>query len=268
MDEICRFGGQHAWEIVRQLRGNALMFGRNVVISVLNLSLDSGLPQEIVLMHEYLRPGRFIDSDHPSVMEFAEEHRGASRNPLEQAINLYYAVREAVRYNPYTFSRNPNTLCGSYALATGESYCVPKATLLAGAARHCGIAARIGLADVRNHLSTPRLLELLKSDMFAMHGYTELYLNDRWVKATPAFNQQLCELFNVAPLEFDGINDSVFHPFNRDGEQLMEYLVDHGQFADVPEVFFFEHLQKCYPHLFGEQSPTLLGDMQSDLSRG
>ena len=101
-------------------------------------------------MHAYLSPGRFIDSDHPSVMEFAEKHRGAGRDPLEQAINLYYAVREAVRYNPYTFSRDPETLRGSYALAAGESYCVPK--------------------------------------------------------ATPAFNQQLCELFNVAPLEFDGIN--------------------------------------------------------------
>ena len=243
------------------------MFGRNVVIFVLDRSLDSGLPLEIALMHEYLSPGRFIDSDHPSVVEFAEKHRGNTRDPLEQAINLYYAVREAVRYNPYTFSRNPQTLRGSHALATGESYCVPKATLLAGCARHCGIPARIGLADVRNHLSTPRLLELLKSDVFAMHGYTEFYLSGRWVKATPAFNQGLCELFNVAPLEFDGINDSVFHPFNRDGEKLMEYLIDHGQFADVPETFFFAHLQKCYPHLFDEQLPALLGDMQSDLSR-
>jgi transglutaminase-like putative cysteine protease len=267
MDEFCRPGGQQAAEIVRWAGGKAPMFGRNVVISVLNVSLDSWLPQEIVLMHEYLSPGRFIDSDHLSVVEFAEKHRGNSRDPLEQAINLYYAVREAVRYNPYTFSLDPNTLRGSYALAAGESYCVPKATLLAGAARHCGIPARIGLADVRNHLSTPRLLELLKSDVFAMHGYTELHLNDRWVKATPAFNQGLCELFNVAPLEFDGINDSVFHPFNRDGEQLMEYLIDHGQFTDVPEAFFFEHLEKCYPHLFRDQSPVLPGDMQSDLSR-
>lgn len=234
---------------------------------MLKLSLDSWLTQEIAVMHEYLSPGRFIDSDHPAVVEFAEQHRGASNDPREQAISLYYAVREAVRYNPYTFSRDPQTLRGSYALAAGESYCVPKATLLAGCARHCGIPARIGLADVRNHLSTPRLLELLKSDVFAMHGYTELFLDGRWVKATPAFNQQLCELFNVAALEFDGINDSVFHPFNRDGAQLMEYLLDHGHFTDVPETFFFEHLQKCYPHLFSEQLPVLLGDMQADLSR-
>lgn len=32
-------------------------------------------------MHEYLRPSRFIDSDHPAVVEFAETHRGASRDP-------------------------------------------------------------------------------------------------------------------------------------------------------------------------------------------
>jgi hypothetical protein len=32
------------------------------------------------------------------VVEFAEKHRGASRDPLEQAINLDYAVR----YNPHT----------------------------------------------------------------------------------------------------------------------------------------------------------------------
>ncbi|KAA0947386.1 MULTISPECIES: transglutaminase family protein [unclassified Pseudomonas] len=218
-------------------------------------------------MNAYLSPSRFIDSDHPAVVEFAEKHRGSSADPCDQAVSLYYAVREAVRYNPYTFSRDPQTLSGSYALAAGQSYCVPKATLLAACARHCGIPSRIGLADVRNHLSTPRLIELLRSDVFAMHGYTELYLQGRWVKATPAFNQQLCELFDVPPLDFDGINDSVFHPFNRKGQRSMEYVVDHGQFADVPEKFFFAHLEKCYPHLFGEQMPMLLGDMQSDLSK-
>ena len=218
-------------------------------------------------MQQYLNPGPFIDSDHPAVIDFTEAHRGADRDPLAQAVSLYYAVREAVRYNPYTFSRDPETLRGSHALAAGESYCVPKATLLAGCARHCGIAARIGLADVRNHLSTPRLLELLRSDVFAMHGYTELYLQGRWVKATPAFNRKLCEMYDVAPLEFDGRHDSVFHPFNRQGEQMMEYVLDHGQFADVPETFFFKHLETCYPHLFGEQMPMLLGDMQSDLSQ-
>ena len=148
-------------------------------------------------MNEYLQPGPFIDSDHPEVSAFAECHRGASVDPREQAISLYYAVRDQVRYNPYTFSRDPQTLKASHALSAGESYCVPKALLLAACARHCGIPARIGLADVRNHLATPRLLELLRSEVFAMHGYTELYLGDRWVKATPAFNLALCRVFKV-----------------------------------------------------------------------
>jgi len=216
-------------------------------------------------MHEYLEPGRFIDSDHPALMEFAEQARGGNRDPREQAVALYYAVRDGVRYNPYAFSRDPLTLKASHALQSGESYCVPKAALLAACARHCAIPARIGLADVRNHLATPRLLALLQSEVFAMHGYTELYLAGRWVKATPAFNLELCRVFKVAPLEFDGLEDSVFHPFNQHGERYMEYLVDHGHFADVPEQLFFEHLATCYPHLFADGMPDRVGDLLKDV---
>lgn len=215
-------------------------------------------------MREFLDPARFIDSDHPAVVEFAEQNRGRSDDPGEQAVALYYAVRDGVRYNPYVFSRDPDTLKGSHALLCGESYCVPKATLLAACARHCGIPARIGLADVRNHLATPRLLQLLRSEVFAMHGYTELYLDGRWVKATPAFNLDLCRLFKVAPLEFDGLSDSVFHPFNQQGERYMEYLADHGQFADLPERFFFAHLRNCYPHLFTAQASLAGGDLHAE----
>lgn len=217
-------------------------------------------------MHASLSPARFIDSDHPLVVDFAERWRGASRDPREQAVNLYRAVRDEIRYNPYVFSADHETLKASHALAAGESYCVPKALLLAACARHCGIPARIGLADVRNHLSTPRLIEMLRSEVFAMHGYTELFLEGRWVKATPAFNLALCRMFKVAPLEFDGRTDSVFHPFNAKGERYMEYLVDHGQFDDLPVELFFAHLRQCYPHLFELDSAFLRGDLQAEVA--
>ena len=217
-------------------------------------------------MNEYLQPGRFIDSDHPEVIAFTERNRGASADLREQAVSLYYAVRDQVRYNPYTFSRDPQTLKASHALSAGESYCVPKALLLAACARHCGIPARIGLADVRNHLATPRLLALLRSEVFAMHGYTELYLAGRWVKATPAFNLALCRVFKVEPLAFDGLSDSVFHPCNQQGERYMEYLQDHGQFAELPLELFFSHLAACYPHLFNDEALTLGGDLQREAS--
>lgn len=217
-------------------------------------------------MDEYLQPGRFIDSDHPEVIAFAERNRGASADLREQAVSLYCAVRDQVRYNPYTFSRDPQTLKASHALSAGESYCVPKALLLAACARHCGIPARIGLADVRNHLATPRLLALLRSEVFAMHGYTELYLAGRWVKATPAFNLALCRVFKVEPLAFDGLNDSVFHPCNQQGERYMEYLQDHGQFAELPLELFFSHLAACYPHFFNDEALSLGGDLQCEAS--
>jgi transglutaminase-like putative cysteine protease len=217
-------------------------------------------------MQRYLEPGHFVDSDHPLVVEFAERHRGASRDPVDMAVSLYLAVRDEIRYNPYVFSRIPETLKASHALAASESYCVPKAILLAACARHCGIPARIGLADVRTPLATPRLLELLRSEVFAMHGYTELHLEGRWVKATPAFNLALCRMFNVAPLEFDGRNDSIFHPFNSQGERYMEYLADHGQFADLPEALFFDHLATVYPHLFEEGSAFLDGDLYAEVA--
>ena len=215
-------------------------------------------------MNEYLQPGRFIDSDHPEVIAFTERNRGASADLREQAVSLYYAVRDQVRYNPYTFSRDPQTLKASHALSAGESYCVPKALLLAACARHCGIPARIGLADVRNHLATPRLLALLRSEVFAMHGYTELYLAGRWVKATPAFNLALCRVFKVEPLAFDGLNDSVFHPCNQQGERYMEYLQDHGQFAELPLELFFGHLAVWYPHFFNDEALSLGGDLQRE----
>jgi transglutaminase-like putative cysteine protease len=212
-------------------------------------------------MNQYLAPSRCIDSDHPAVVEFAERARGSSREPLAQAVALYYAVRDEIRYNPYVFSRDPQSLKASFAVQAGESYCVPKAVLLAACARHCGIPARIGLADVRNHLATPRLLELLRSEVFAMHGYTELYLAGRWVKATPAFNLALCRAFDVQPLPFDGLSDSVFHEFNLRGERHMEYLCDHGQFVDVPEELFYQHLSATYPHLFQAGALHLSGDL-------
>lgn len=218
-------------------------------------------------MQEYLEPGRFVDSDHPLVVEFAQRHRGPSGDPREQAVALYYAVRDGIRYNPYVFSLDPQTLKASHALQAGQSYCVPKAALLAACARHCGIPARIGLADVKNHLASGRMVEMLRGEMFAMHGYTELFLDGRWVKATPAFNLALCEAFGVQPLAFDGRQDSVFHAFDGAGRRHMEYLRDHGVFADIPEALFFSHLRHCYPHLFEAGDTPLSGDLQAEAPR-
>ena len=138
----------------------------------------------------------------------------------------------------------------SYVLKKGRGYCVAKAVLLAACARSEKIPARLGFADVKNHLNTKRLKKLMGTDTFFYHGFTELFLNNQWVKATPAFNLELCDNFNVNPLEFDGTKDSVFHPFDKSGNKHMEYVKDHGSFADLPWDEMIVAMGKAYPKYF------------------
>jgi transglutaminase-like putative cysteine protease len=181
-----------------------------------------------------LDPTPCIDSDHPSVQAFAREHTGAGGDDRERAVRLYYAVRDGVRYDAYSARPSLEGLRASATLAAGRGWCVAKAVLLAAACRTSGIPARLGFADVRNHLSTARMREFMKTDVFYWHGYTSLGLGGRWVKATPAFNVELCEKFGLRPLEFDGREDSIYHPFDLEGKRHMEYVRERGEFPDVP----------------------------------
>jgi transglutaminase-like putative cysteine protease len=199
----------------------------------------------------YLAPGKFIDSDHPGVIAFAEGVAQDADEPAAAAVKLYYAVRDGIRYDPYVPYDEPDTYRASAVLARGRGYCVGKAALLAAAARACGIAARVAFADVRNHLATPRLLELIGTDLFIFHGIAELWLGRRWVKATPTFNLSLCEKFHIQPLEFDGRSDAVLHPFDRSGRRHMEYVDQRGSYADVPVEIIMPAMLKAYPGLAG-----------------
>ncbi len=218
--------------------------------------------------NEYLTATRFFDYDKPDVQQWADRVlQGVGEEPVEIAKALYLAARDEVSYNPYVFSSVPHTLSASYVLKTKESYCIPKAVLLGAAARYKGIPSRLGLADVKNHLSSPRLIEWLRSDIFRMHGYIELHLNGQWVKATPAFNKRLCHRMKVEPLAFDGIHDSIFQAYTDDGTQQMEYINDHGEFADVPIAFIIDGIRTAYPHLFNSDATTLpvSGNLEAEI---
>jgi transglutaminase-like putative cysteine protease len=200
-------------------------------------------------MNEYRSSARYIDSAHPQVRRFSRENaRGASER--ERTINLYYAVRDQVRYNPFLDFSRPEVFRASSVLESGQGFCIGKASLLAACARAAGIAARVGFADVKNHLTTPRLAETMGSDLFVYHGYTEMHIDGRWVKATPAFNLELCRRFRVKPLEFDGREDSIFHPFDEDERRHMEYLRSRGVYADVPVDEIQRAFREAYPKFY------------------
>ena len=175
-----------------------------------------------------------VDADHPDVRAFAERIVADARDDRTRAVRLYYAVRDGIRYDPYGIALDVDGLRASTTLGRGRGWCVSKAVLLAAACRAVDIPARLGFADVRNHLSTERMRRSMKTDVFYWHGYTSIRLGDRWLKATPAFNVELCEKFKLAPLEFDGSEDSLFHAFTPEGSRHMEYLRYRDEYVDVP----------------------------------
>lgn len=200
----------------------------------------------------YLRPGEYVDSDAPGIVAFARQVCGEAVDDIAKAVRLYYAVRDDIVYTPYCDFRSRETFRASACLSRGSGFCVAKAALLAAAARAVGIPARVGFADVRNHLTTPKLRQLMGSDTFIYHGYAELYVAGKWVKATPAFDRGLCEKFGVRPLEFDGRDDSLFHPYDVGGRRHMEYVRDRGPAVDVPVDEILEAFDRYYPKLTAE----------------
>ena len=194
-----------------------------------------------------VHPTRYLDSDHPDIIAFAHEHAGTHQGDRDRAVALYYTVRDGIRYDPYRIQLTDAGMRASAVLNRGYGFCIAKAVLLAAGARALGIPSRLGFADVRNHLTTPRLRRMLKTDVFRFHGYTDLHLDGRWVKATPAFNASLCERFDVQPLAFDGKHDALLQQADRQGNQYMEYLTDRGTFADLP----LEEIRQVFEESYG-----------------
>lgn len=189
-----------------------------------------------------------VDADHPRVVDFAAEH-AAGDDDRAVAVSLYYAVRDLIRYDAYGIVLSEHGLSASRALETGRGWCVSKAALLAAVCRARGIPACLGYADVRNHLSTERMRESMQTDIFYWHGYTGIWLDGAWRKATPAFNRELCEKFRLHTLEFDGREDSIYHPYDLDGREHMEYLNYRGEFADVPVADIRADFARYYPNM-------------------
>jgi len=215
-------------------------------------------------LERYVQPGIYVDSDNPAVIEFARNETAGLDDPREIAVRLYYAVRDGIRYDPYRMELSVEGLKASRCLELGYGFCVPKAALLAAAARVRGVPARLGYADVRNHLTSERLQTMLGTDLFAFHGYTDLWLDGRWVKATPAFNLTLCEKARIHPLDFDGLEDSILQPFDLSGRRHMEYVHDRGTYADLPRDELVKVWRELYPSLDSVQ-PEAVGAADFEL---
>ncbi|MEW1818831.1 transglutaminase-like domain-containing protein [Streptomyces diastaticus] len=201
----------------------------------------------------------FIDHESAEVRAFVRDAVPAAATPTEQAVALYYAVRDGIRYEVYGADLSREGLRASRVVTGGSGMCMHKSVLYAAALRSLGTPARLVLTDVRNHLASDRLKQLLGGDVFHQHALTSIHLEGRWVKATPVFNRTLCRLYRMAPLEFDGTADSHLHPFDEQGRRQMEFLRVHGEYDDLPYDWIIADLRARHPGLFPDDSPRFAG---------
>lgn len=196
----------------------------------------------------YLAPTPFLDFDRPEVERFVRDAVAGVDTPREQAVRLFLAVRDLVRYDPFTVRMTPECFRASTVVRERGAFCIPKAVLLVAGARLLGIPAAIGLSDVVNHFSTPKMQQMMGGrEVFMHHGWAALHIEGRWVKAVPAFNKELCALMGVPPTDFDGTRDAVLQQYKEDGSVHMEYLRDHGVWSDLPYLRIDSDWRGYYP---------------------
>jgi transglutaminase-like putative cysteine protease len=198
----------------------------------------------------------FLDADSDEVGAFVERAAAGATEPRDVAVRLFHAVRDGYRYDPYGTDSRPEAYRASTVAQSTANWCVPKSVLLTAACRRAGIPARLGYADVRNHLSSEKLTAQMGTDVFYWHGYSALLLDGRWFKVSSAFNIEMCRRFGVKVLEFDGTHDALMHPFDESGQRHMEYVHDRGLYDDLP----LDEIQAT----FAEKYPSFGGAAATD----
>lgn len=199
-------------------------------------------------MKEYLCETPFLDFQHVSFDAFTV---GIDPNlpDKEKAIALYFLVRDAFLYDPYHLDLTHEGLKASNVLSKKRSWCVEKSSVLAACLRKFGIPSRLGYAIVTNHIGVEKLTHYLRREEIVFHGFVDVFLNGQWVKCTPAFDQRICRVSGVTPLDWDGEKDSLFQEFDQ-GKKFMEYKHFYGTFNDVPIELMNSEMKAHYPHLF------------------
>ena len=200
-------------------------------------------------LEEYLKPTPTIDCGTRSIKEKAQELTNRQEKITEKARSLFYFVRDEIKYNPYSPRYLPEHYRASTILDRGEGYCVQKAVLLAALARATGIPARLRFANIRNCLPSEKLIEEMGTNLFVYHGYDELYIEGKWIKATPTFDLKMCQENQIVPVEFDARKNAVFHSHNQEGELHIKYICDHGHYPDLP----WDKIQNARAQTYGAE---------------
>jgi transglutaminase-like putative cysteine protease len=212
---------------------------------------------------DLVAPTAILNHGDPVVHDFVKSTLGGGGSPRENAVSLYYAVRDQIQYDVYDADLSREGFRASAIIGRGRGFCLHKSVVFAAACRAVGIPSRLVFADVRNHLASGRLRELVGGDLF-FHGLTSVWLDGRWIKATPVFNKTLCRLYRMSPLEFDGTADSVYQPYDAEGRRHMEFVKHYGEFANFPYEMVINRMREAHPKLLSGACMTTGGSLAAE----
>jgi len=199
---------------------------------------------------DYLKPTYYFDYHSTEIQNIISEYQKTSITNKEKTIQLYLKIRDSWRYDPYNLSLSKENFKASSIAKKSKGHCIEKSIILIACLRALHIPARLHLGKVKNHIGVDRLTEKFGTNELTPHGMVQVFLNNKWLKISPAFNKSMCKMFNVPPIEFDGENSSFLQKFDSKGNLFMEYLDDYGTFEDVPLAFMINNVKEHYPHIF------------------
>ncbi len=181
-----------------------------------------------------LGPTPGVDCESQTVRSLARRLAEGAASPSETAARLFAYVRDNVRYIPYAPFGSLSDYHGEEVLWRGYGFCTQKSSLLIGLCRAAGIPARFRFADLVNHNLPGRLGYVLGSNRMIYHTYVEIWLQGRWLKATPSFERPLCEKMGWRVVDFDGTGDAILPATDLEGRLHIEYVRDRGSLPHVP----------------------------------
>lgn len=186
----------------------------------------------------YLHSTYFVDMQSPLIIAKAHEltHEIPPHDSIQKAIKVFYYVRDSLPYwvgSPKELMDRAN-LRASAVLTKQKGYCIQKSSLFVALLRALQIPARFHFVDIINYLTPQNYIDRIGRNLMIYHGYGEVWLNGKWIEANVAFDKALCERKHYPISEFDGIHPALFAHTNADGDKFVDYIKDHGTFADIP----------------------------------
>jgi len=195
-------------------------------------------------MGHYLRATLTIEADDKKIIEKVTNLTRGCASDEEKAVELFYFVRDSIRYNIYMISVFIEDFRASRILEWGKAYCVQKAVLLTALGRAAGIPSRLVFAKIRNHKLPAHIIEMMGTNTFPRHGYNQFFLNGRWVSGAATFDKVLCEKNGLPTVEFDGKRDAILPEKDLKGAPYIEYIEKFPPKEDLPFDWIKERVSK------------------------